>query len=157
MIDLRKEFSLMIDIQTMLNESMRSQNEIFGPSARVHNYYASDSIRKPIRSREMYRGAGHFGHHTRVRGQMSQKTMQPETAPVPAPAPAPQRREKLDDFYFYFTYVENGRTYVVFKKHVFLILILAISIGIGVLALDVRRLFLFLAKGLQASLASIIS
>ena len=137
----------MIDIRTMLKNSMATQNQIYGASARVHNYYADDSIRK-IKSRQMYRGPTTFGPQVRQ-----------QAAPAPqqaAPQPVPQKRD-LDDFYFYFTYVENGRTYVVFKKSVFLLTLLVISIGVGVLALDVRRLLLFLAKGAQASLASIIS
>ena len=131
----------------MLKNSMDLQNSIYGASANVHNYYAEDTIKKPIKSRQMYRGPNTFG---------PQRTRQ-QTAPPPQPQPVQQQQRDLNDFYFYFTYVENERTFVVFKKSVFLLTLLVISIGVGVLALDVRRLLLFLAKGVQVSLASIIS
>lgn len=156
----------MIDIQTMMKESMSNHNRLYGPSARVHDYY--ESISKPRSAREMYRGASNFGHHSRVRTHTAKAQPTAVAAPsthlghvgavgtVGTVGTADPRRN-LNDFYFYYTFIENGRTYVVFKKHVFLVMLLVVSVGIGVLALDVRRLFLFLAKGLQASLASVIS
>ena len=140
----------MIDIRTMLKQGMNTQNELFGASARVHNYYANDSISKPIQSRQMYQ-------HRHAHQQARPLVQQVRAKPPPQPMPQHTTKQNLDEFYFYYTYLENGRTYVVFKKSVFLLMLLTISIGIGVLALDVRRLMLFLAKGLQASLASIIS
>lgn len=146
---------------------MRQQHELFGAHARVHGASYTNPHGLPqqrsqytqqqagLQSRQMYRRAT-----MRSQAQVAAAAVQQRPQPaqqVQTPAPQASTAQKLDDFYFFYTFVENGRTYIVFKKYTFVVLLLVMSIGIGILALDFRRLFLFLARGCQASLAAVVS